>query len=941
MAEYGKRLSGVGALFACLLLLLLAAPAADAAGFGVGAFTTTASNSQAGGHADLSTTFSLRTDALGNPIGSMKDVHIELPAGVIGNPQAIEKCSFRSLEAAGCLPASQVGSFTLSFIACRGFSRPLTATAEVGDTEIEFEETEGVCTEEANENNMLTIGSGASAEQVRVSQLLTGTTVELAEPIQHEHAVGEAVTHVAKPVEGPLPLFNLQPFPGHVATFGVFLLGVTILVEVDLSPSGHLVTTLEDSSTLLPLAGGGVTLWGVPSDPSHDEFRCTEFFECGKTVSQAAPFMTLPTECSGGPLVTTLTLESWQGEIGQGTATEPAPTGCNLLAVEPSLQVKPEATRADSPSGYEVGITVPQREEPYGLGTPPLKNIAITLPAGTSLSPAFAEGLGTCSEAQLGAGQCPNSSRMGSAEIVSPLLAETLKGSVYFGTPTANERFPLLVKVGSGSLAIQFGGRAEPDPHTGQVTAIFENSPQLPFKELRLSLFGGQTAPLDNPQSCGAATSSAAITAYGGATASPSSSFNVDGSCGGAFAPGFVAGTKVPKAGAYSPFSMTLSRADGEADLGSFTTELPPGLTGLLGSIALCGEPQAATGACPQGSQVGTATVGVGAGASPLFLSGPAYLTGPYGDAPFGLDVLIHGAAGPVDLGNVLVRSRMYVDQKTLALKIVSDPLPQIVGGIPLRMRSINITLDKPKFVINPSTCGAAAITGSALSVSGTAKALSTPFSVLGCNGMRFAPRVTASTGPGGGPRGKGASLEVHIAAGGATKPTLGTVSITLPSALRPRLSTIQHACLPGTHSLESACRGDSVVGSAVIDTPALSEPLHGSAYLVAHGGKAEPTLTLLLHGGGITQQLEGVLTITKSHVIKTTFTELPDIPIEEMTLSLPRGPHSMLGAVDDICAQPLKLAYAMTDQSGRAARSSARIVTKGCGKAARKGAKR
>jgi hypothetical protein len=940
MAEHSKRLGAVGALSVCLLMLLLASPAARAADFGVGSFTTAAASSQAGAHADFSTYFSLRTDAVGNPVGRMKDVRIELPEGMVGNPQAIEKCSFRGLETASCLPAAQVGIFKIVIVGCRGYTTPLTAAAEVGATELQVESTEGVCEEDATGDGLATIGSGSSAEQVQIARPLTSNTVELATPIQHEHALGEPVTHIGKPVEGPLPLFNLTPFPGHVATFGTFLLGVTVLVQVDIGSSGNLVATIEDASTSLPLAGGGVTLWGFPGDPAHDPERCNEFlFECGATVAQEAPFLTLPTECSGQPLVTALTMTSWHGESATATATVPGPTGCNLLSIEPSsLQIRPETTEADSPSGYEVGITVPQRPEPYGLGTPPLKDIALTLPPGTSLSPAFAEGLGTCSGTQVAAGQCPNASRIGSAEILTPLLDEPLKGSVYFGAPTADVKYPLLVRVESSRVAIQFGGRAVPDPRTGQVTAIFENAPRLPFKELHLDLFGGSSAALDNPQACGIATGSASITAYGGASAAPTSSFTVDGNCGTSFSPGLVAGTKVAKAAAFSPFSMTLSRSDGEPDLGSFTAALPPGLTGLLRTVTQCGEPGAATGDCPRGSAIGSATVGVGAGSSPLPLSGQVYLTGPYGGAPFGLDVLIHGAAGPIDLGNVLVRSRLYVEPGTLALKIVSDALPQVVGGIPLRMRSIHISLDKPELVINPSTCGAGAITGTAVSVTGASHALSTPFSVLGCNGLRFAPRVSASTGPGGSLGGKGASLRLRIAAGGATKPPLGTVSITLPGSLRPRLTTIQRACLPGARSLDVACADDSIVGTASIVTPTLSQALTGNAYLVAHGVGAKPTLALLLHGGGITQQLEGALTISKSHVIRANFPGLPDIPIDEMNLKLPRGPHSMLGAVGPLCGKRLKLAYTMTDQSGQAAQSSSRIAVDGCG---RKRAKR
>jgi len=930
MAERGKGPARAGALVACLLLLLLAAPAARAAEFGIGSFTTTASTTQAGAHADFSTLFALSTDALGNPVGSMKGMRIELPAGLVGNPEAVEKCSFQTLETEGCPAATQIGTFELSTNGgCPGYATPLTATAEVGATELQVESTEGVC---AEENGETTIGSGPSAEQVVVSQAPTSHSLKLAAPIQHEHAIGEAVTHVAEPFELPLPLFNLDPLPGHAATFGTDIVGITVIIKVDIGTQGSLVATLEYASTELPLAGGGVSLWGVPADPSHDSQRCTGVSECGVAASGAATaFMTMPTECSGGPLTTVLTLESWKGQEDTGRATEPAPTGCNRLSIEPSLQVRPETTEADTPAGYEIGITMPQRLEPYGLATPPLKNIAVTLPAGTSLSPAFADGLGTCADAQLAASGCPDSSRMGSAEIVSPLLGEPLKGSVYFGTPTADVKYPLLVRVSGGGVTIQFAGRAVPDPHTGQVTTIVENAPRLPFGKLRLSLFGGSTAPLDNPQACGPANSSAAITAYGGATAVSTRSFTVDGSCGTPFDPGFVAGSKVPKAAAYSPFVLAVSRGDGEQELGSLSATLPPGLIGLMRSTRLCPEPQAAAGECGAGSVVGTATVAAGAGSSPLYVSGPAYLTGPYRGAPFGLEVAIHAAAGPIDLGNLIVRSRLYVEPGSLALRIVTDALPRIVNGIPLRLRTVRISLDRPNFMMTPSTCSAHVITGTARSATGARHELSTPFGVVGCNGLHFAPRVSALTGAHGSRRGKGARLRLRIDAGGATRPAIRTASITLPPALRPRLTTIQGSCPQDEESLESLCPSTSIIGNAVARTPVLPEPLVGNAYLVAHGGRREPSLVLLLHGGGITVPLEGALAISRSHVIRAVFDDLPDIPIDSLMLSLPRGPHSMLGSVGRLCGKRPRLSYGLTDQAGASYESVARIKVSGC----------
>ncbi len=922
------------------MVVLCAVPAlARAAQFGVSSFTATTSSAQAGGHPDLTAAFALNTEALGNPVGQLRTATVTLPPGFIGNPQAIEKCSQEDFQELHCATSAQVGVLDGAFVVCHGLSTPLQTEAEPGASTITVSSTAGLCA--AEPNNTITIGTGASAESAQIAYVLNETTLRLETPLEHKHPVGEAVTHLAQTAAAPIPLFNLQPSPGHVATFGASLLIATILIQVDARPDGQLVATIDEVSTLLALQLSTLTLWGVPADPGHDTLRCNQLGTgCGPSSTSAAPFTTYPTDCDGPEPQAGLTVESWEGRSARSTATLPTPTGCGALKLSAGLHVIPSTTQRDTPSGYQIDLEVPQDTEPYGLATPDLSGATVTLPPGTSLSPGFANALQTCTDAQLTEERCPSRSMIGTVEITTPLLPDHLTGALYLATPAGAEKYRLFVQAGADGVNVGLTGKIEPDEATGRIRAVLRGAPQLPFSALKLTLFGGPSAALANPQNCGPATSAAQIATYSAHTSSPSSTFTVDENGHGeacpatrAFAPMFTAGTTLPFAAAFSPFTLGIARDDGEPDIASLTARLPPGLLGLLKSAAPCPEPQAAQGACPQASAVGAATITAGAGTQPLHVSGPVYLTGPYGGAPFGLATIVHATAGPFDLGTVILRSRVLVNPNDLTLTIATDPLPQILAGIPLRLRTLNITLDHPDFILNPTTCDTQHVTATITDTEGTTINPTAPFAVTGCAGLRFAPRLTATTQAKASDRGAGASLHLTITNPTGSNATVRSIVVELPGALRPRLSAIQHACLAtGANTIvPSACPPESLIGTATVSTPMLNTPLTGAIYLVAHGGTTLPSLVLLLQGDGVKAELTGALAINRKGSISAAFRTLPDAPIAAFQLDMPRGPHSLLGATTNPCANPLKLPYRLTSQNGKQINATARIAVSGC----------
>jgi hypothetical protein len=918
--------------------MLAGGPTDAQAQFGVASLSGAFASTQAGAHSDFSTSLTLNRDELGNPEGQLKAAAFVLPKGASGNAQAIEQCTVASFQQADCARTSQVGELSLTVVRCPGAISQLQAPTEPGARRLAVSNAQAFCTEEGS--NRITIGTGSAAETVTIASIVNGTTLELAAPMESAHQAGEGVTHIANLDSQAFPLYNIQPGAGHVATFAGALAApfAEVFIEVNVGGDGRLTATIAETSTLLEIVSSTVTLWGVPAATSHDAQRCDELSECGPSDAEPAAFMTNPTSCSESP-EEEVTATSWQGQSATSIAQLPSQTGCEQLNMSPSLAVAPSTTRQDSPAGYEVVLHVPQNEDPYELATPALERVSVTLPQGTSLSPGLANGLQTCEPAQLGENRCPAASRIGTAEAVTPLLPEPLRGALYIGTPTPTERYRVFLRANAGNTVIVLQGDVEAHEETGQVSTVFQDLPELPFATLRLSFFGGATAALANPEACGPATSSGNTFSYAGQSASLSSTFEISeaaegGACQSAlpFAPSFTAGTTDPQAGHTSSFILAVSRTDGQQNLSSFTVALPPGLVGLVGSVPSCSEPTAREGTCPQASEVGTAILTAGTGPLPLVVSGPMYLTGPYDGAPFGLDIAIKASAGPLELGTALIRSRILVDSSNMALTIASDSLPQALGGIPLRVRAVDVNLDRSGFLVNPTNCAPQAITASIDSSQGASAHVSTPFRAVGCVALRFAPRLTASTQARASQEGDGASLDIDIANPAGTGASIRSVVVQMPRQLRPRLPTIQHACVVAKQPISlTTCSSESQVGEASITSPVTASPLTGPIYLIAHGSGTLPSLLMLLQSEGIEAQLEGTLSISPKDVITTAFTELPDVPISSLKLTLPRGPHSILGAVASLCAKRLGLVSMLVDQSGAELKDTARLAVSGC----------
>jgi hypothetical protein len=801
-------------------------------------------------------------------------------------------------------------------------------------------------------------------------------------------------------ITNAVPIFNLVPQPGEPARFG-FRVGGIVAVFLDTSVQAGGSYAVSVGSHDIPqfqwLIRVGLTFWGVPGDPSHDGQRGWDCLEhlggpgaCPvSTNSTPPPFLVMPTSCET-PFTSTLHADSWGSFEKPVETAEPVTytlpeevDGCNHLPFTPSIGVAPDLGDGSSPSGLTVGVHVPQEAalNPKGLAESTLKDTTVTLPQGVALNPSGAEGLQACSEAQIGftgteseglqrnlftSGLpepfCPNASKIGTVTIHTPLLPHALEGAVYLAEQNTNPFGSLIAMYlvaqdpVSGTL-IKVAGEVKPDPMTGQIVTTFKNTPELPFEDLELHFFGGERAPLGTPDRCGTYTTSAVFAPWSGnESATPSSTFDVTSGphgspCPGAslpFSPSLTAGTTSIQAGGFSPFTMTMSREDGQQTLQAIKLHLPAGLSGLLTGVELCPEPQASQGLCGANSQIGETIVSVGLGSAPFSVKGgKVYLTGPYDGAPFGLSIVNPAKAGPFDLEKntpcdcVLVRAKIEVDPITSQLTVTSDnsgpdKIPTILDGIPLEIQHVNVTINRPSFTFNPTNCNATSITGALSSTQGASSALNVPFQATNCATLGFKPGFSVSTSAKTS-RKNGASLKVKLTypkTAFGSQANIKRVKVDLPKQLPSRLTTLQKACTSGQFEADPAgCPAESIVGHAKAITPLVPVPLEGPAYFVSYGGAKFPELVVVLQGYNVTIDLHGETYINKEGITSSTFATVPDAPVGSFELTLPEGKYSALAANGNLCNAKLKMPTAFTAQNGATIKQTTPITVTGCPK--------
>ncbi len=877
---------------------------------------------QAEGHPfALTSTVQFTTDQIGgNTVasGDPKDVIVDLPPGLLANPNAVTRCPGQ-LE--HCPTDTQVGTFVFRF---GDRESQLAVLGEIVDVTPYTGEPAELGLEAPDFGRVLLNG-----RMVRTPQ-------------------GYSLAIVGR----GLPVLNLSSLLSGLPPLHLTSLEMTLW--------GTPTASAHDAQRGLSCIGGLGPGWSCNG---------------GGVASgeEAIPFLTMPGSCTGEGPTTLAWSDSWQqpGRYVQARSTLAPMSGCEQLTFSPEVSVRPETTRAQEPVGIDLDLKMHQFEE-NERAAPDLRDATVTLPTGMAINPAVAAGMRSCDasgpngidiptgvnangeplkpgevgigeevpqvglgpeEPELAPGHCPKESIVGTAEASTPLLAHPIEGHVYLATPgcggasqspctehdaTDGNLYRLYVELGAGTnskrgegVLIKLAASVQANAATGQLTVRLLESPQVPIGELSLHLFGGERALLANPASCGPATTTSLLRAWSApytAEAAPSSFYEVTG-CEDPqrFDPGFLAGSFDVEGGAFSPFTTTVSRNAGEPYIAALQLHAPPGLSAMLASVVPCSEELASAGLCPESSRVGDSEVATGTGPAPLYLPGTVYLTAAYDGAPYGLAIITSAVAGPLNLGTLTIRARVNIDPQTGALTVTSDPIPQIVLGVPLHIQRVTLNLDRPGFIFNPTNCAAERVTATVLSTQGERAEVSNPYAAGYCATLAFKPKLAAQTS-GHTSFAGGASLDLSLGLGKASPgrdANLAQIRVALPKQLPTRLTTLQGACPARTFDANpAACPSTSVVGGASAQTPVLAGRLSGPVYFIAHGREAFPSPVVVLQGDGVVLELGGATTIENAGRASVAFDAIPDVPMESLQLTLPQGTHSLLSANTNLCAQ-------------------------------------
>jgi len=706
------------------------------------------------------------------------------------------------------------------------------------------------------------------------------------------------------------------------------------------------------------------TFWGAPADPVHFDERWDPnkfgFEEGGMGVESPTnnlPVMTSPTDCTSVPLTTQIEADSWaEQDLFVGASFDRERDGtpyifnrCEVVPFEPAVEVRTGTHRAASPAGLDLQVTVPQSNAPHGIASGHVKKVVVAFPQGLTVSPSAVAGLGACSEAQIGLGNnnppsCPDSSKIGNISIKTPTLEQTLEGDVVIARQTENpfrSTFAIYMIVRGPGFYLKFPGELNLDKQTGRLRTVFDDLPQLPFEDFHLDFRGGPTAPLVTPDTCGVYTTRSEITPW--ASDEPvivNSPTLIDENCsgGGSFNPTLQAGVANPVAGAKSPLTIRIRRQDGEQNLSRFDVTLPQGELASLKGLEVCSDAVAVSGNCPQGSQVGISTTAIGTGAFPLFVPQPGkdptalYLAGPYKGAPYSLVAKVPAQSGPFDFGNIVVRTAIDLNPVTAQVIAKSDPLPQILEGVPISYRDVRIEVQKPDFTVNPTSCEQREVKTKIYSTQGAVATPSVPTKVGDCGALNFGPKLAFKV-KGGTNRGDFQALTATLTTG-KKEANIAKVAVTLPHSEFLEQSHIGTVCTRVQFAAKS-CPDASIYGYAEAITPLLDQPLKGPVYLRS-SNHSLPDMVAQLNGQ-FDIELAGRIDSVNER-IRNTFEVVPDAPVTKFTLRLKGGQKSLLVNSRNLCKAPSRADVKMVGQNGK--RHTERpLVANSCAKKSKKAA--
>ncbi len=813
--------------------------------------------------------------------------------------------------------------------------------------------------------------------------------------------VGFATPSLTAPLYNMVPTQGAPAVFGFDAGgFGIFIhLFGKVRSDGDYGLSSETLDTPQFGS----VSGVRVDLWGDPSDPSHDKRRGICGFKGFSHLTCPAPpskvsLLTMPSACSG-PLEITFTTNSWQNPgnyITTGTETKDAVgnpvgvNGCEKLSFSPRTETQLSTNQGETGTALDLNVDFPNN----GLGNPTSINeslaekAVVTLPEGVTINPSVGEGLGFCTPAQYaketvdsidGEG-CPGDSKVGTVHVDTPLLREGIDGSVYLAQqddPTTSEpgaenpfdtdiALYMVLRNSIRGVLVKKPIKVIADPVTGQLVATLEGVPQLPFNHFNFHFKEGARAALISPVACGEYTTVSKFYPSSDPThpKTVESDFEITkgvngGPCppGGVppFHPDFQAGSINNNAKAYSPFNMRLDRHDGEQDMTMFSSVLPPGVLGKLAGVSKCseadiasartrtGRQEKASPSCPANSLIGHTIAGAGVGDSLTFVPGYLYLGGPYNGDPLSVVSITPALAGPFDAGTVVVREALTLDPETAEVIVDgknSDPIPHILKGIVLKVRELRVHVDRPDFILNPTSCDPsstkATLFGAFQNVFDPSDdvpvGLGTRYQAASCASLPFKPKLSLEL-HGGTKRGDHPALKAVVNARPADA-NIGKAVVTLPKSafldqahIRTICTRVQYAANGGSGG---GCPKAAQYGYARAFTPLLDEPVEGPVYLRSSNHKL-PDLVAALHGL-VNVDIVGRIDSFKGG-IRSSFETVPDAPVSKFVLNMQGGKKGLVVNSRNLCSSKSRAIADFTGQNGAPLEFNP-VVKPSCGKA-------
>lgn len=460
-----------------LAFCALAAAPASAAPVTVTDVAAAPADKQAGAHSDFTLSFKLGGDS------SVRDLDIDLPPGLIGNPNIVGRCSEEQFRADACPADSKVGTQTV------------TATVLLAPTDIDGD------------------------------------------------------------------VYSLVPHAGEPGRLGIVLH----------APTGN--QFLESAVRVRSESDYGLTssIRDIPDNAMGVPLHIDKI-----SLTLLGKFMTNPTSCSVATTrVHAVGHDDSQG-AGEGSFT---PTACEALKYEPKLTATVGAEGLTGVNSRPPLSTVIEQ----GPDEAASKSAMVVVPK--PLTPNTAALANVCNTGDYNADKCPDTSIVGQAQAISPLLPTPLAGPVRFvENPTGG--LPRLVVYLNGLINIRLTADVGLSA-TGTATT-FPSLPDVPLSRFQLDFNSGPNGLLASTADLCSSDFAIAgqLTAQSGKQVSVSAKPTVNG-CSGVKPPTGGGGAKRPVAsialrrlaGRRPLLAAHVKRRSGGKKLRSVTLTLPRGLS--------------------------------------------------------------------------------------------------------------------------------------------------------------------------------------------------------------------------------------------------------------------------------------------------------------------------------------------------------------------------